>query len=286
MSFILRLDHHTVYSYASPVFNSYNEARMTPASNETQITLDSKLEIVPAAPAYTYWDYFGTLVHSFDLHTVHDELIIHSSAVVETGLGKSSDLPPPTWSELLDSRLRDDYIEWLLPTHLTQPDEAIVALAEEIRGQAPTPSIAVSTLAGVVSERLTYRKGVTDTTTTASQALSQGAGVCQDHAHVALAALRLLGIPARYASGYFHHHPDAELGEVIVGESHAWVEAWLGDWIGVDPTNGVPVNQWHVLVGRGRDYKDVAPFTGIYNGGPSAKANTEVKLAKLGQGRG
>jgi transglutaminase-like putative cysteine protease len=92
-------------------------------------------------------------------------------------------------------------------------------------------------------------------------------GVCQDITHLALGALRSVGIPARYVSGYLHPRPNAAIGETVGGESHAWVEWFCGDdWRGFDPTNGIDIGDRHVLVGRGRDYNDVPPLRGVYAG--------------------
>jgi transglutaminase-like putative cysteine protease len=89
-----------------------------------------------------------------------------------------------------------------------------------------------------------------------------------------------MGIPARYVSGYLHPDPDAEVGSSITGQSHAWAEAWLGEWGTFDPTNGAPVADRHILVGRGRDYHDVAPLKGIYTGAPAATPTVTVELTR------
>ncbi len=110
--------------------------------------------------------------------------------------------------------------------------------------------------------------------------LSQGSGVCQDFAHVALALLRATGIPARYVSGYLHPSATAEIGETVAGESHAWIEAWTGDWQAFDPTSGA-VGDRHVVVGRARDYADLSPLHGIYHGGPAEDLGVAVELTRL-----
>ena len=120
-------------------------------------------------------------------------------------------------------------------------------------------------MAGFVASHLRYTPGVTEVSTSALEAFQAGQGVCQDYAHLTLALLRTIGVPARYVSGYLHPRKDAPKGEVVSGESHAWVEAWVGDWWGFDPTNGVPAGERHVIVGRGRDYADVPPIRGIYS---------------------
>ena len=106
--------------------------------------------------------------------------------------------------------------------------------------------------------------------------------MCQDYAHLGIAVLRAAGIPARYASGYLY--PDelgGVVGEMHQGESHAWLEAWVGDWHPLDPTSGSPVAERHVLVARGRDYSDVAPLKGVYHGGPSHSLDVAVELTRV-----
>ena len=98
-------------------------------------------------------------------------------------------------------------------------------------------------------ESLRYVRGVTSVHTSADEAYSDGAGVCQDFAHLALALTKSVGLPSRYVSGYFHPEADAAIGEEITGESHAWVEVWTGRWWAYDPTNDCPVGERHVAVG-------------------------------------
>jgi len=110
-------------------------------------------------------------------------------------------------------------------------------------------------------------QGVTGVHSTAREAWKERKGVCQDITHLALGALRAVGIPARYVSGYLHPIPDAAIGVTVAGESHAWLEWFCGDeWRGFDPTNLIDIGDRHVLVGRGRDYNDVPPLRGVYAG--------------------
>jgi transglutaminase-like putative cysteine protease len=91
-----------------------------------------------------------------------------------------------------------------------------------------------------------------------------------------------VGVPARYVSGYLHPGgAQAGLGEPVQGESHAWVEAWLGEWWAYDPTNDIPVGERHVLVARGRDYADVPPLKGVYSGGGSQSLGVVVEVTRL-----
>jgi transglutaminase-like putative cysteine protease len=116
--------------------------------------------------------------------------------------------------------------------------------------------------------------------TGAQEAWDQGQGVCQDIAHLTVALLREVGLPARYVSGYLHPEPEARPGDTVTGESHAWVEYWTGEWVAADPTNQAPVGECHVVVARGRDYADVPPLKGIYHGAPSSTMDVTVEVTR------
>jgi transglutaminase-like putative cysteine protease len=124
---------------------------------------------------------------------------------------------------------------------------------------------------------MSYVPGSTGVQTSAAEAWSARSGVCQDYAHLVVGALRHVGLPARYVSGYLHPKASAALGESVVGESHAWVEWWLGEWVAHDPTNSTMVSDRHVVVGMGRDYRDVPPIKGIVAGSP-VTTDLEVKV--------
>ncbi len=120
--------------------------------------------------------------------------------------------------------------------------------------------------------------------TTSAEARAVGKGVCQDYAHVALAVLRAMGLPARYVSGYLYplvDGSDPAVGMTKSGESHAWVEFWSGDWIAADPTGLAAVGERHVGVARGRDYADVRPLSGVYHGPPAESLGATVELTRL-----
>jgi transglutaminase-like putative cysteine protease len=132
-----------------------------------------------------------------------------------------------------------------------------------------------------VRERVAYVKGATLVSSTAQEVWEQRQGVCQDLTHVTIALLRSVGIPARYVSGYLHSNEGAGIGEKVVGESHAWVEYFSGDWVGVDPTNGGVIGLHHVVVAKGREYGDVPPLKGIYHGDPSSALGVVVEITRV-----
>lgn len=279
MTWRIGINHVTGYSYERPVTSSYNEARITPISNDRQLVLESTVEVSPAASVYRYWDWWGTLVHSFDLHEPHDELVITGSSIVETS-GPVSSPASPTWEDLALAATRDQFAELLVPSRYVPFDDDVADVARELGGDLD-PLETCRAVIGLVRERMRYQRGTTTVSTLAGDALRIGSGVCQDFAHLALALLRARGIPARYVSGYLHPSADAQPGERVAGQSHAWVEAWVGDWLPFDPTNGGPVGERHVVVGRARDYADLAPLNGIFHGGPAKALGVTVELTRL-----
>ncbi|MDQ3898868.1 MAG: transglutaminase family protein [Actinomycetota bacterium] len=280
MTWRIGIRHVTGYEYERPVTSSYNEARITPISNDRQLALESTVEVTPAAPVYRYWDWWGTLVHSFDLHDPHDELVVTGTSVVETSGPVAAPASPVSWEELHGARLRDQFAEFLAPSRYVPLGDGVQDLAGEL-GRSLDPGETSHAVVDCVRSHLRYERGTTTVSTTAADALRIGSGVCQDFTHLALGLLRARGIPARYVSGYLHPSSKAEPGEVLAGQSHAWVEAWVGDWLPFDPTNGSPVGERHVVVGRARDYSDLAPLNGIFHGGPAKALGVTVELTRL-----
>lgn len=280
MTWRIGIRHVTGYTYREPVTSSYNEARITPISSVRQLALESAVEVAPAASVYRYWDWWGTLVHAFDLHDPHDELVVTGTSIVETSGPVEPPAEPASWADLAAEDVRDRYAELLAPSRYVPLDEAVADLAREV-GAGLDPIETCESVVAAVRARMSYAPGTTTVRTRASDALAIGSGVCQDFTHIALAMLRCRGIPARYVSGYLHPTSGAEPGRTVAGQSHAWIEAWVGDWIPFDPTNGGPVGERHVVVGRARDYADLAPLNGIFHGGPAKALGVRVELTRL-----
>jgi transglutaminase-like putative cysteine protease len=279
MTWRLRVRHRTAIRYEAPVLASYNEARMTPLSDAGQTTLESRVSISPTAGVSRYRDYWGSQVTAFDVHTPHVDLVLDAVSVVETHPPAHA-VEPVGWDVLRDERVRDTYVEFLTPTAHTRVDDALLAPARQVAADR-APADAARTVAEWLREEVSYEAGVTGVHTLAMEAWTERRGVCQDLAHLTVGTLRGLGIPARYISGYLHPHPDADIGTAVVGESHAWVQWWQGDWTSFDPTNGKPVGPEHVVVGRGRDYWDVAPHKGVYCGPAGTALDVQVEVTRL-----
>jgi len=275
----LRVRHHTGIRYETPVLASYNEIRMTPLSDVAQTTLESRVTITPKAAMSRYWDYWGSQVSAFDVHTPHTDLVLDALSVVETH--------PPVraaehvgWDVLRDARVRDTHVEFLTPTAHTAIDDAVLDAARNVAGSR-SPTAVAREVVDWVREQIAYVTGSTGVHTVAMEAWTARKGVCQDLAHLTVGVLRGLGIPARYVSGYMHPDPHAEIGTTVIGESHAWVQWWDGDWTSFDPTNGEPVGPDHVVVARGRDYWDVPPHKGVYSGPAGTALGVQVEVTRL-----
>jgi transglutaminase-like putative cysteine protease len=282
-SWRMRIRHKTGFTYAGPVSSSYNEARMSPRNEPRQAVLESRVDMWPPARTYRYEDYWGTSVTAFDVHAAHEALEVTATSTVETL--PAGDLLAPaagaSWDELAVPESVDRWHELLLPTPRTALDEELTELAASLRGAAATPYAAALAVCERVREEVAYETGVTGVQTDAAQAWRQRKGVCQDISHLVVGLIRAMGTPARYVSGYLHPTRNAAIGEDVIGQSHAWVEWWVGRWTAYDPTNGVEIGERHVVVGRGREYGDVPPLKGVYAGPENTGQGVEVQLTRL-----
>ena len=186
-----------------------------------------------------------------------------------------------TWDALAREADRSiSTVEQLSQTGRTRPHAEVAELARSIAAQHDRPGQAAHAIAVAVGEAVEYMHGITGVHSTANEAWQARKGVCQDITHITLGALREVGIPARYVSGYLHPRPSAEVGVAVTGESHAWVEWFAGEWQGFDPTNNIEIGDRHVLVGRGRDYSDVPPLRGVYAGPFKSSLHVKVTITR------
>lgn len=274
----LRIEHKTTFDYLGVVTASYNELRMLPRSTQRQIVLSSSLSISPSTSVHDYFDYFGTRVSAFDLLAPHATLEIVANSLVEVHSHPLEHLGI-SWHRLRSDATRSvETAECLAQSELTEPHPEVAEIAQSAAAQYKDPSEAAAHVASVIGESIEYIHGVTGVKSTAAEAWAAGKGVCQDFTHITIGALRSVGIPARYVSGYLFPDPEAEAGTTLQGESHAWVEWFGGHWQGFDSTNDVEIGDRHVMVGRGRDYADVPPLRGSYAGPRDSELEVEVMI--------
>ncbi len=260
-----RIKHTSHYEYDRSVTASFNEARVTPTQLPWQARLESDLQIEPATWQFRYVDYWGADVRVFEANGAHRSLDVRSSSLVELDVTRRPQPSDLTWDEVRAAEVRDRYSEFLHQTAATEPPAELADLADSISADN-TPTAAATLISNAVHDAMTYVVGATEVQTKAVEAWAARSGVCQDYAHLVVGALRHVGIPARYVSGYLHPASEPVIGETAQGESHAWVEWWLGEWSAYDPTNASPVAERHVMIGSGRDYGDVPPIKGIVAG--------------------
>jgi transglutaminase-like putative cysteine protease len=261
-----RVNHTSRYEYDRAVSASFNEARLSPLETAWQMPLETTLEVEPATWKFHYTDYWGTQVRVFEALTPHGTLDVRATSLVEVDTSRR---PAPDvgmeWAGVRTDDVRDRFCEFLTHTPASRPPADLAEIADAIAlGRGPhDTALAIS---AAVHEAMTYDPGSTGVHTLAAEAWAEHRGVCQDYAHLVVGALRHVGLPARYVSGYLHPAEDPQIGVVTSGESHAWVEWWLGEWAAHDPTNSADAGERHVMIGTGRDYSDIPPIKGIVAG--------------------
>ena len=264
---VIEVRHRTRFAYSSEIPTSYNEARVTPAHLPRQRVLTTEVDITPVTWQTNYVDYWDTRVTAFEVLRPHRSLTVTSSSRVEV-MPEYSPWQAPGWDEVRSPALVDRLGEYLENSPATEPADELAELARVTAGRHE-PGETARLLCSFLHETVKYVPGATSVHTPATHAWAERSGVCQDFAHLAIGALRSVGIPARYVSGYLHPTRNSEIGETVRGESHAWVEWWAGDWLGYDPTNDSVVADHHVVVARAREYADVMPVKGIFTGADS-----------------
>jgi transglutaminase-like putative cysteine protease len=273
---LLSIQHKTELSYAEPITESVMELRMMPRSDSRQTLRSFELAVGPEAAVFQHLDWQGNRAHHFSIVDAHDKVVILAASTVETHLDKLR------LDEIGDTlplaELGHRYQDLLLFHGPVQRDGRLSRFAEELGlFSERRASMVLAQVTARLRDLVSYKKGVTSSSTTVSDVLDLGQGVCQDYAHVALSLLRMLGVPSRYVSGYLFRPDSAEL------ETHAWVESFLPSvgWLGVDPTHGELAGQSHVAVAVGRSYADVPPNRGVYRGDAEEKIRVSVSIQAL-----
>lgn len=245
----LKISHRTEYRYDAPLSYALQRLRLFPKSGATQRVIEWALSVEGAREEVRYDDGFDNDTRLLSIDGAPHTIAITASGMVDTQdtngvVGNHRGLAPL----------------WLFEqeTPLSLAGAGIAALIDETEGNDELTRL--HDLMARVRRRVAYTLGVTSAVTTAEEALAQGQGVCQDHAHIFLAAARRMGFPARYVSGYLRlDDVDRQTA------SHAWAEAHLPrlGWVGFDCSNGICPDERYVRVATGRDYRDAMPVMGI-----------------------
>lgn len=256
----LRIHHETQYEYSAPLRYSLQSLRLTPQPSAHQTVLHWAVDV--PGTLYAERDGYGNAAHTWSHAKRLWRGAIRAGGVVETHcspwLVDEPGLPPP-WV-------------YLRPTGLTPAHPSLHAIGASLAQGVDERSLL--SLADTVCDRVAYRSGATSVATTACEALQLGAGVCQDQAHVFIAACRSRRVPARYVSGYFYA-PSALA-------SHAWVDVCVDldkrRWLSVDVTHRCLMDERHVRLAVGPDYAACLPIRGIRHGGGNEAMRVSVAI--------
>ena len=280
----LQITHETHYDYVPQVDIAQHMAYLQPLTTANQQLLAYSLHISPEpAQSTVVRDVYGNQRQFFSLQSPHQQLTVVARSVVSTQC--RPDLPSKiSWEaarEIFKYSAHTHYdtaTEFVFPSPYVprHPDFAAYARASF---EADKPLVACARdLMHRINREFTYESQSTQINTPALEALAQRKGVCQDFAHIMVACLRALGLPARYVSGYLLTQPeDGQVRLIGSDASHAWVAAYIPDapsgqrWLDLDPTNdrdgwGSP-GEDYVTLAVGRDYSDVSPMRGVIHGG-------------------
>jgi transglutaminase-like putative cysteine protease len=179
---------------------------------------------------------------------------------------------------------------YLFPSRLLPMVPEIAAWArEQVSRDADCLSVGLA-LARRIQTTFGYDSRATEADTPVADAFAIKRGVCQDFSHILIVALRSLGLPTAYISGYLRTYPPPGQPRLVGADAmHAWVALWCGPaagWVGIDPTNGVLANGDHLVVAMGRDYSDISPIDGVFVGGQSQKTFNSVDVSPVNAGAG
>ncbi|THH35307.1 transglutaminase family protein [Aliishimia ponticola] len=263
---ILNIKHVTEYAFEDAHPYGLQQLRLTPKNRPGQTVLDWDLEVTGANIETVFTDHHANTVTLLSFEAGTEKIGINAHGRVETEdlagvTGKHSGFVP----------------EWLFKrsTSLTRAGANVRSLAKGLKDEYESEVPLLHALSERILEAVPYKIGATESRTTADEAIEKGEGVCQDHAHIFVAAARSLGFPARYVSGYLlldeQENQDA---------THAWAEALVSGigWIGFDVSNGICPDARYVRVATGLDYQDAAPVTGLRFGTGSEAIKVEIQV--------
>lgn len=281
---IYRATHTTMYMYSEPVSICHTEVHLCPREHGTQAVLEHELSILPAPDFMeSRHDYFGNEVSYFSIHEPHETLTITATSVVEVESGEPPEAAlSPRWESVRElmrgtpSGAAFDASPFALASPQAPIGEAFAGYAKSCFPEGRPYLAGVAELCSKICREFDYDPRATSVTTPVDEVLKERKGVCQDFAHLTIACLRSLGLPARYVSGYL------KSGEQTVGAeaSHAWVSVFcpVFGWQDFDPTNNVRPRGAHVTLAWGREYLDVTPVKGVALGGGEQIISVSVEV--------
>ena len=289
---IYKITHRTLYEYAAPVAVSHHVARLEPRATAIQEREQFTLKIFPE-PALRKLrpDYFGNQLCFFSLQEVHSrlEIIAHSRVSVRAEKNAAPE-SSAAWEEIAEI-FRDPVSPEVVEPYQFIFDSPQVCASPELADYAresfskDAPLLdAARDLMRRIHEDFKYDPKATTVATPLEVVWKKRRGVCQDFAHLGIACLRSLGLPARYVSGYLRTIPPAGQERLVGADaSHAWFAVFCpgAGWVDFDPTNNLQPAQEHITVALGRDFADVSPVAGVITGGGAHQVKVSVDVAEM-----
>jgi transglutaminase-like putative cysteine protease len=291
---LLHVVHETRYNYAPPVKTAQHMAHLKPAHNARQQVLKHALVISPApAQRSEASDVYGNTRAFFSLQSAHEVLKVVAESLVATSAAAAPGNKIP-WEEAREhmryhrAAAYDPAAEFAFASpHVPRHDNFLAYARPSFTSGRPLLEAAHDLMERIHSD-FVYEPQATDVSTPALEALEMRRGVCQDFAHVMLACLRSLGLPARYVSGYLLTEPAPGRPRLVGSDaSHAWVSIYLpgtdgsGEWSDLDPTNSRAPGEDYVVLAIGRDYSDVSPIRGVIHGGARHELHVAVTVTPV-----
>ena len=286
------ITHRTLYDYAAPVSVSHHVARLEPLNTATQTRESFTLQIFPEpALRKARTDYFGNQLCFFAIQEIHSKLeIITSSRVTVSPRNPAQNESTAPWesvAEMFRDPVSPEVIEpyqFVFDSPHIRASQDLADYARESFGKG-TPLLAgARELTRRIFKDFKFDPRATPVATPLEEVWENRRGVCQDFAHLGIACMRSLGLPARYVSGYLRTHPPEGKPRLIGADaSHAWFRVFCPGmgWMDFDPTNNVQPAEEHIIVAYGRDYGDVSPVAGILTGGGAHEVKVSVDVEPL-----
>ncbi|MGB5705732.1 MAG: transglutaminase family protein [Arenicellales bacterium] len=262
----LKISHHTSYHYDEPVQYALQQLRLTPKTNVSQKVISWSTTIKGGREEVEFDDHNNNRVVLISFEPGCQSVSFLSEGEVETTdtsgiIGKHGGYAPLWYFKRY--------------TELTTPGPHVRSLVKELGNDFCDDVNKMHELSELVERKVVYETGRTDSSTKAEDTLEVGHGVCQDHTHVFICAVRLMGLPARYVSGYLM------IDDRIDQEaSHAWAEVYISDvgWIGFDVSNRISPDHRYVRVATGLDYREAAPISGMRYGDSSESMEVSLQV--------
>lgn len=283
------VSHRTTYGYRLPVAQSYHLLHLKPRASARQTLVHHSLLIEPAPVTSTgIIDFFGNAASLLRIEDEHSELVVHARSTVDVVAPPAIDPAATTAWEEVAGRARlptggidVTVLQFAFKSRLTPPAREIAAFARDSFPPHRPVLAGALHLTRRMFETFKFDATATDVSTPIMRVLETRRGVCQDFAHLAIAALRTIGVPARYVSGYLLTLPPPGQAKLAGADaSHAWLSVWAPEtgWVDFDPTNGIMPAMEHITVAYGRDYEDISPISGVLLGGGDQQMSVAVDV--------